>query len=100
MDDVEKVYPPGEAAALFRGWVRSCGEQGEAAPDFPVGENRLAQAVVVPAKRYERIVRELDAANLELQALERVGNAPAPGEGLSLDDLTTAVADWGSTGRA
>ncbi|QKZ23857.1 hypothetical protein [Streptomyces chartreusis] len=100
MDDVEKVYPPGEAVALFRGWVRSCGEQGEAAPDFPVGENGVAQAVVVPAKRYERIVRELDAANLELQALERVGNAPAPGEGLSLDDLSTAVADWGSTGRA
>ncbi|MEU9662650.1 hypothetical protein [Streptomyces chartreusis] len=99
MDDVEKVYPPGEAAALFRGWVRSCGEQGEAAPDFPVGENGVAQALLVPAKRYERIVRELDAANLELQALERVGNAPAPGEGLSLEDLSAAVTDRGSAGQ-
>jgi len=100
MSEIQAVYPPGRAAAVLRGLVRACGEQGEEAPDISIGDDGMEQAVLVPAVRYRRIVREVDKAVLALQAAQRLGDAPGPGKGLSDDDLTAWVADHGATGSA
>lgn len=100
MSEMQVVHPPGRAAGVLRGLVRTCGEQGELAPDIPIGDDGVEQAVLVPAVRYRRIVRELGVAVLALQAAERLGDAPGPGKGLSDEDLTAWVASHGATGPA
>ncbi|MFF3786377.1 hypothetical protein [Streptomyces sp. NPDC001933] len=99
MDESQDVNSPGEAAALLRGLVRACREQGEQAPDVYIGDDGVAEAVLVPVARYRRLGRELDSAALALRTVERLGDAPGPGDGISDEDLAAWVRGNGTADR-